>query len=98
MSASTEEYIQHCFGIYIGVCPVLDGIADGAVSKTDRDFAGSEASYSCSYGYGMVGGSTLTCMNSGEWNRPPPECYSELRIHAINVVYTIYRVDHVPSS
>ncbi len=80
------------------MCPVLDGIADGAVSKTDGDFAGSEASYSCSYGYGMVGGSTLTCMNSGEWNRPPPECYSELRIHAINVVYTIYRVDHVPSS
>ncbi|XP_064405955.1 sushi, von Willebrand factor type A, EGF and pentraxin domain-containing protein 1-like isoform X2 [Halichondria panicea] len=57
------------------VCSVLDGIADGAVSKTDGDFVGSEASYSCSYGYGLVGGSTLTCLNRGEWNGSPPTCH-----------------------
>ncbi len=78
---------------------MLEGIADGAVSKTDGDFIGSEASCSCSYGYGMVGGSALTCMSSGEWNRSPPECYSEFSLHVhakTNII--IHRIDHVPSS
>ncbi len=57
---------------------MLDGIADGAVSKTDGDFVGSEARYSCNYGYGLVGRSTLTCLNRGEWDGLPPTCHSEL--------------------
>ncbi|XP_064406448.1 sushi, von Willebrand factor type A, EGF and pentraxin domain-containing protein 1-like [Halichondria panicea] len=56
-------------------CPVLDGIADGSVSKTDGDFVGSEARYSCNDGYGLVRESTLTCLSSGEWNGSPPNCY-----------------------
>ncbi len=78
-SASTEK-LKHCFGIYIAACPVLEEIAGGVVSKIDGDFVGSEANCSCSYGYGMVGGPTLTCMSSGESNGSPPEWYSELHV------------------
>ncbi len=57
---------------------MLEEIVDGAISKNDEDFVGSEASYSCSYGYALIERSILTCMSSGEWNGSPPECYSEL--------------------
>ncbi len=78
---------------------MLEEISGGAVSKTDGDFVGSEANYSCNYGYGMVGGPTLTCMSSGESNGSPPECYSELHVYKQKSIFIVIpRIDHVPSS
>ncbi len=28
----------------------------------------------------MIGESTIICLDTGEWNYPPPECYSEFNL------------------
>ena len=57
---------------YTVFCPALEGISNGAVSGNN-----DSANFSCNSGYGMVGQATIICLDTGKWNYPAPECYSE---------------------
>ena len=57
-------------------CPTLTSPANGAVSAPART-VGSVATYSCSSGYTLSGGTTRTCQSSGEWSGLQPSCQGE---------------------
>ena len=52
-------------------------IANGHVSTTGTT-SGHTATYSCNIGYDLVGGSTRTCQDTGQWSGSAPTCHRML--------------------
>ena len=54
-------------------CGNLTAPANGQVTLTETTF-GRTANYSCNTGYNLVGNSTRTCQETGEWSGSVPTC------------------------
>lgn len=54
-------------------CPEAPAITGGKIKISGRR-AGSTATYSCDYGYVLLGEAVLSCGLGGEWTGKPPNC------------------------
>ena len=77
-----------------GVCPMLSNTTEMYVSfSSTQNFVHSVASYTCKFGYGMVGPCTQTCLSTGDWNGFSPNCYRKLKLMYIHVIgYNPYQM------
>ena len=55
-------------------CGNLTDPANGSVAHTAGTDVGQTATYSCNTGYHLVGDSTRTCQNRGNWSGDAPTC------------------------
>ena len=51
---------------------------NGNPPKYSSTTFGSTVMYSCQPGYMRVGGNTITCLATGQWNASAPDCNREL--------------------
>ena len=56
-----------------GRCTDPGDISNGRKQGNNYE-SGQKVKYTCSKGFTMQGSSTLTCKNTGSWNRPKPKC------------------------
>ena len=63
--------ILHLTGVN---CGTLTNPTNGQVSHTGGTTFGQIATYSCSTGYNLVGGSNRTCQATGVWLGSAPTC------------------------
>ena len=54
-------------------CDYLKDLKHGEVNH-DGVYVGDNATYSCHYGYKLVGESTRKCLYDGEWSGEEPKC------------------------
>ena len=54
-------------------CPTLANPANGAVIVSGLS-VGDTASYTCIFGFELVGNVTVTCRDGGQWSSHPPVC------------------------
>ena len=59
--------------LYFVVCDDLSNPANGIVIINGKKI-GDTATYSCNYGYYLIGDDTVACQSSGNWSGPPPIC------------------------
>ena len=57
-------------------CSTLSDPSNGRVSQQGNN-PGDRASYTCNSGYELVGQSTRTCQNNGQWSGDAPTCQSK---------------------
>ena len=57
-------------------CPNLPDPQNGRVSQRGNK-PGDRASYTCNSGYELVGQSSRTCQNNGQWSGDAPTCESK---------------------
>ena len=55
-------------------CGSLPDPANGQVDHRAGTTFGENATYSCNTGYNLVGDSTRTCQNTGNWSGSAPTC------------------------
>ena len=55
-------------------CGNLTDSANGSVSQNSGTTFGQTATYSCNTGYNLVGNSTCTCQDAGNWSGSTPTC------------------------
>ena len=60
----------------IGRCPTLSNPSNGRVDQRDNR-PGAIALYTCNSGYELVGQSSRTCQNNGQWSGDAPTCESK---------------------
>ena len=72
-------------------CPDLDDPNNGEISYDSAQSVGSVATYSCSYGYYLVGPSTRTCQQDGTWTGIQTDYKCECKSRQI-----ILQVDYYP--
>ena len=66
------------FSLCIAIeCDDLDDLANGEVIYNSTVYR-SVATYSCQYGYKLVGVSVRICRENGQWSGEKPVCESEL--------------------
>ena len=94
-SFSLPPPIPLCFSrtlspLFSGVlCDVLDSPQNGEVVVTGIT-VGSTASYSCSFGFALVGDEIRTCEDSRRWSGSAPFCRGALTVCLMsNLVYII---------
>ena len=74
----TYNIIHDAFLLSTAVdCGTLPNPVNGQVSTTGTT-SGHTATYSCSIGYDLVGGSTRTCQATGQWSGSAPTCHRML--------------------
>ena len=66
-------------------CGALTDPANGQVSHPDGTTLGQTATYSCNTGYNLVGNSTRTCQDTGDWSGSEPTCQRMLLLLIIFV-------------
>ena len=72
---SMERFFSsHCTAI---MCPMPSTPRNGRVAMTNENFYTSIATYSCDFGFRMLGTSTRQCQPTGIWTETPPGCYGE---------------------
>ncbi|XP_030635356.1 LOW QUALITY PROTEIN: sushi, von Willebrand factor type A, EGF and pentraxin domain-containing protein 1 [Chanos chanos] len=54
-------------------CPAPEEIPNGSAQYSRLEFSRS-ITYSCNRGYRLQGSETLTCLENGIWDKPPPTC------------------------
>ena len=54
-------------------CSLIQNITNGFVNFTSL-YVGSNATFSCNFGYKLMGHGTLTCFHSGKWSGDLPQC------------------------
>ena len=59
-------------------CGTLPNPANGQVSHTTGTTFGQTATYNCNTGYNLVGDSTRTCQDTGQWGGSAPNCQRKL--------------------
>ena len=59
--------------LYIVRCPNLPNPSNGRVNQRG-DRPGDRATYTCNRDYELVGESTRTCQNNGDWSGDAPTC------------------------
>ena len=62
----------------ISDCDNLTDPSNGQVTHSSRTTLGQTATYSCNTGYNLVGDSTRTCQDTGEWSGSAPTCQGML--------------------
>ena len=55
-------------------CGTLPDTANGQVTLNAGTAMGQTATYRCNTGYNLVGESTRTCQDTGEWSESTPVC------------------------
>ena len=65
----------HCIAVN---CGSLDNPTDGAVNTSSGTTFMMNATYSCDFGYNLVGTNTRTCQATGDWSGSDPTCDSTL--------------------
>ncbi|XP_072887036.1 C4b-binding protein alpha chain-like [Hemitrygon akajei] len=55
-------------------------ISHGTVTQGEEWSYGAKASYYCEEGYTLTGEETISCMDTGAWSHPPPNC-TEITCH-----------------
>ncbi len=68
---------------FTGQCPALEPIPNGTITfapdmMTDYD-VGTVATYSCDFGFILVGSEAQLCIGGGIWSGQPPECQRKIR-------------------
>ena len=72
-------------------CSTLPDPSNGRVSQQGNN-PGDRASYTCNSGYELVGQSTRTCQNNGQWSGDAPTCQSKaIRYFSIMIRYRDYK-------
>ena len=56
-------------------CPRLDPPSNGGCDPCVAA-AGEQASFTCDDQYTLIGLSNITCLTTGRWSEPTPECKS----------------------
>ena len=69
-------------------CPSLAGVDSGSVIMT-TDGTSTQAVYSCVSGYRLMQQSTLTCLNTGQWDQSQPTCGELIRIMELQATYNL---------
>ena len=71
--------------MHTGVCPTLSNTTEMyVIFSSTQNFVHSIASYTCKFGYGMVGPCTQTCLSTGEWSGFSPNCYRKFKLMYIH--------------
>ena len=58
------------------ICPTLSSLSNGHIIRTNGNFSGSIASYSCNSGYKLNGTNDRRCVN-GQWTGEEVACNGE---------------------
>ena len=58
---------------FIALCATLANPANGAVLLSGNS-VGDRATYTCHFGYEVVGTASQTCTSDGTWSSDPPIC------------------------
>ena len=81
-----KKGITNDLAFNIGTCPPLSDPADGSVSFSLTPLAGSGhylpgtvASFSCGFGFAIVGDNTSVCQSDTTWTNSQPNCHRESR-------------------
>ena len=61
-----------------GRCPTLSNPSNGRVDQRSNR-PGATALYTCNIGYELVGLSSRTCQNNGQWSGEAPTCESNYK-------------------
>ena len=67
-------------------CGIPLSVLDGNVNFTDTVF-GSQATYTCLYGYNITGDITRVCLADGTWSGSVPFCERKLSCSYTATVY-----------
>ncbi len=66
---------------HTALCPILPPIDNGRVQYSPDfipDFnVGTEATYTCNFGFRLIGQMVLECEGNGLWSNVPPMCEGE---------------------
>ena len=60
------------------LCPDLSDPTNGTVTVMGTS-VGDTASYTCNYGFELIGSMSVTCTSDGTWSDQPPMCRRKLK-------------------
>ena len=73
----TMCYTVYLFPLPEVECDYLKGLEYGVVNH-EGVYVGDNATYSCHYGYKLIGKSTRKCLYDGNWSDEEPKCIKSM--------------------